>query len=135
LTGTALETFSVLLVEDNADDEFLTDWVLKKAGITAIAIVRDGREALDFLHGGSAGPGIVPDLVILDLKLPKMDGIEVLRRIRADARTRTLPVLIVSSTEDPGDRSVCRRLGITDFLSKPLKAAALLRALNLIGKG
>jgi len=130
-----METFSLLLVEDNSDDEFLSNWVLKRAGITKVTVARDGDEALNFLHGGEEGPGTLPDLVILDLKLPKMDGIEVLRRIREDARTRALPVLIVSSTEDPGDRAMCRRIGVIDFVSKPLKAAALRKALSVVGRG
>jgi CheY-like chemotaxis protein len=123
----AVESLRVLLVEDNPDDEFLAKWVLDKVGIAGVGVARDGREALDLLYGG---PGADPDLVILDLRLPKIDGLEVLKRIRGDARTVNLPVLILSSTEDAGDLDSCRRLGIIDFIAKPLKAAALRKALN-----
>jgi two-component system, response regulator len=133
--GAAMDSFTVLLVEDNADDEFLASWVLQKAGIQHLSVARDGSEALDILYGSNRSPGTVPDLLILDLRLPKIGGIELLGRIRADARTMALPVLIVSSSEDPGDRESCRQLGIIDFVSKPLKAAAVRKVVNLIGSG
>lgn len=125
----AVENFRVLLVEDNPDDEFLAKWVLNRVGIAAVSVARDGREALDMLHAEKAD-GALPDLVILDLRLPKIDGLEVLKRIRVDVCTATLPVIVLSSTEDAGDRDSCRRLGIIDFISKPLKVAALRKALN-----
>jgi len=134
-SGAALENIRVLLVEDNADDEFLAVWVLNRVGIVEVTVARDGREALDYLYGGAGVPGAVPDLVILDLRLPKLDGREVLRRIREDMRTASLPVIILTSSEDVGDKETCRRLGITEFFSKPMKAAALHKALRLIGKG
>lgn len=127
----AVENFRVLLVEDNPDDEFLAKWVLSRVGIAAVSVARDGREALDLLYGG---PGAASDLVILDLRLPKIDGLEVLTRIREDARTATLPVIVLSSTEDAGDLDSCRRLGVIDFIAKPLKAAALRKALGLTGQ-
>ncbi|HZV82969.1 MAG TPA: response regulator [Geobacteraceae bacterium] len=127
-----LENFRVLLVEDNPDDEFLAMWVLKKVGLDKVSVARDGREALDLLCNGEEGADAVPDLVILDLRLPRIDGKEVLRRIRADARTMNLPVLILTSSEDLGDRDSCRRLGIIDYCHKPLKDADLLKILNLV---
>jgi len=120
-------TLRVLLVEDNSDDEFLAVWVLKQAGIEQITVARDGREALDRL---SAEP--FPGLLILDLSLPKIDGREVLRRVREDARIMNLPILILSSSEDSGDKDVCRRHGIIDYVSKPLTAGTLKRVLSMV---
>jgi len=124
------EPLRVLLVEDNADDEFLAIWALKQAGIEQIAVARDGREALDRLSGTEPFPG----LLILDLSLPKIDGREVLRRIREDARSMNLPILILTSSEDLGDKEVCRRHGIIDYVPKPLTAGVVKRVLSLVEK-
>lgn len=121
-------TFRVLLIEDNPDDEFLARWVLKKVGIKQVTVARDGSEALAMLSGENR----LPDLVILDLRLSKLDGIEILKKLRENSLTLELPVLILSSSEDPGDRASCRRLGIIDFVAKPLKAADLRKALDFI---
>jgi two-component system response regulator len=124
---------SVLLVEDNPDDEFLARWALTRVGISRISVAHDGREALDMLFGADQEPALLPDVVILDLLLPKVDGIEVLERIRGDIRTARLPVLVLSSSENPGDIDACNRLGVIDFYAKPLKPAGLRRVLGLIG--
>lgn len=88
---------TILLVEDNPDDELLTRRALKKSGISnRVAVVRDGAEALDLLLGAEE----LPRMVLLDLNLPKVDGLEVLRRLRADARTRSLPVVVLISREE-----------------------------------
>ncbi|QIN81809.1 response regulator [Rubrobacter tropicus] len=90
---------TILLVEDNPDDELLTRRALKKSGIpNRVAVVRDGAEALDLLLGADE----LPRMVLLDLNLPKVDGLEVLRRLRADARTRSLPVVVLISREGEG---------------------------------
>ena len=87
---------TILLVEDNPDDELLTRRALKKSGIpNKVSVVRDGAEALDVLFGA----GELPSMVLLDLNLPKVDGLEVLRRLRADERTRSLPVVVLVSRE------------------------------------
>src|SRR2546422_11742706 len=103
----------ILLVEDNADDEALTLRALKKNNIkNDVVVAHDGVEALDYLlsAGGSAGrpPHAMPQLVLLDLKLPRVDGLEVLRRLRADPRTHLLPVVILTSSKE---RSEERRVG------------------------
>lgn len=126
---------SVLLVEDNHDDEFLAVWALQRVGIERITVARDGREALDLLVGEGASLPVLPDLVILDLRLPKIDGLEVLRRIRSAVTTASLPVLVLSSSEDSGDQESCRRLGSVDFFAKPLKVAALRGVLCRLGLG
>jgi CheY-like chemotaxis protein len=130
-----MENFTVLLVEDNPDDEFLAKWVLSRVGINGVAVAHDGQEALDLLCGDDGAPLVTPDLVLLDLRLPKIDGLEVLARLRGDVRTRNLPVAVLSSTEDGGDMDFCRRLGIIDFIAKPLKAAVIRRLLTLISTG
>ncbi|MBF0500631.1 MAG: response regulator [Candidatus Riflebacteria bacterium] len=113
---------TILLVEDNRDDEFLTLWMLKKAGFTNITIARDGSEALTLLHGNKL-LGIrevcAPDIIILDLQLPKISGLEVLREIRSDERTKDIDVFILTSSNDPKDRNECCDLGVTAFFSKP----------------
>jgi len=133
--GGFMENIRVLLVEDNPDDEYLATWVLKKGGIGLVSVARDGREALDMLYGEGDGTDLNPDLVILDLRLPKIDGKEVLGRIRGDSRTRNLPVLVLTSSEDSGDRDSCRKLGIIDYCSKPLREEDIRKALNSIGRG
>jgi CheY-like chemotaxis protein len=99
----------ILLVEDNADDEKLTLRALKKNNIrNEVVVARNGVEALDYLFatGSYAGRNlnIVPQVVLLDLKLPKLDGLEVLRRLRADERTKLLPVVILTSSDEEQDR-------------------------------
>lgn len=122
-----MDNFAVLLIEDNPDDEFLTRWVLSKCGIGRLTVAHDGREAIHLLLGSGTVAPPVPDLVILDLRLPKIGGIEVLRRIRDDARLAALPVMVLTSSEDPGDKQVCSRLGIVSFIAKPLHADDLMR--------
>jgi CheY-like chemotaxis protein len=126
-----MESFTVLLVEDNPDDEFLANWVLNKCGIERIRVARDGKDAIELLFGSGGGTVDKPDLVILDLRLPKINGIEILRRIRENEMTAELPVIILTSSEDPGDKLTCKKLGITDFITKPLQADDFKRILQL----
>ncbi len=117
-----MKTFNIMLVEDNSDDEELTLRALRRAGFTNITVARDGAEALDILLGdGRSGGGnnSLPDLLLLDLRLPKLDGIDVLRRLRYDERTKGIKVIALSSYEDPYDRMNCRELGVLDFWPKP----------------
>jgi two-component system, response regulator len=103
-----MEDKMILLVEDNPDDEFLTVRALKKNNIgNRLVIVRDGAEALDFLFCmgdyASREPRDLPQLILLDIKLPKMDGLEVLRRVRADPRTSLLPIVVLTSSKEEQD--------------------------------
>lgn len=123
-----MRIFKLLLVEDNRDDEFLAMVALKRVGIENVTVAYDGEKAIDMLFGKNR---LVPDLIILDLRLPKIDGLQVLQRIREDSTTKSIPVLIVTSSDDPGDKVFCRNLGAIAILCKPLKEADLRDALNL----
>ena len=126
----------ILLVEDNPDDEALTLRAFKKNNITnEILVAHDGAEALDYLLGtGGSGHGIVePQVVLLDLKLPKVDGLEVLRRIRAEERTRFLPVVILTSSKEDRDVIESYRLGCNSYVCKPVSFDEFLEAARSLG--
>jgi len=115
----------ILLVEDNPDDVELTLRGLTKNRIgTEVVVARHGIEALDFLFATGAysgrDPAILPDLVLLDLKLPKGDGFDVLRRMRADARTQLLPVVVLTLSDDERDIVEAYRLGANSYVRKPV---------------
>ena len=115
----------ILLVEDNPDDEILTLRALKKANVAnRIEIVRDGAEALDFVFGGGKFAGRdtcdMPQLMLLDLKLPKVSGLQVLERIRSDERTRRIPVVILTSSTEDVDIKSGYDLHANSFVSKPV---------------
>ena len=120
-----MEKKMILLVEDNPDDEALTLRALKKNNIgNRVAIVRDGAEALDFLFCTGAyadrDPNDRPQVILLDLKLPKVDGLEVLRRLRADERTQRLPVVILTSSKEEQDIIRGYSLGANSYVRKPV---------------
>jgi len=128
----------ILLVEDNANDEFLTLRALKKHNVAnSVVVARDGAEALDFLFatGSHSGrnPADPPVVVLLDLKLPKVDGLEVLRRIRADARTRYLPVVILTSSKEERDIVTGYQLGTNSYVQKPVDFTAFVDAVGQLG--
>lgn len=112
------EAVDILLVEDNPNDAELAQRALKKVNLGGkIAIARDGAEAIDYLMGN----GPKPKVVFLDLKLPKIDGIEVLRRTRADSRTRSIPVVVLTSSQEERDISECYKLGVNSYVVKPVE--------------
>lgn len=119
------EPKSILLVEDNSDDEKLTLRALRQAEIqTEVAVVRDGVEALEYLfrEGRFAGRPIpVPELILLDLKLPKINGLEVLERLRSHEATRMVPVVIMSSSDEESDIVNGYRLGANSYIRKPVE--------------
>ncbi|AAZ97145.1 Response regulator receiver domain protein (CheY) [Thiobacillus denitrificans ATCC 25259] len=129
---------SILLVEDNPDDEALTVHALEtnKIGNT-LAVARDGVEALDYLFGTGSHAGRpvadLPAVVLLDLKLPKIDGLEVLRRIRSDERTRLLPVVILTSSNEEEDRIKGYSLGANSYVRKPVDFDDFVRAAGQLG--
>jgi two-component system response regulator len=122
----------ILLIEDNEDDELLTIRAFEKSNISnPILVARDGQEALDYLHGPTPVPR--PALVLLDLKLPKLDGLEVLRRIRGDARTRTLPVVILTSSREQQDLLTGYDLGANSYIRKPVGLNEFIEATKQLG--
>ena len=129
---------TILLVEDNPDDEALTLRALKKNNIkNEVAIVRDGVEALDYLFGSGqyAGRDVkdVPQVVLLDLKLPKLDGLEVLRRVRADARTRRLPIVVLTSSKEEQDIVASYDLGANSYVRKPVDFTQFAESVRQLG--
>ncbi|HWO35481.1 MAG TPA: response regulator [Candidatus Acidoferrum sp.] len=128
----------ILLVEDNADDEKLTLRAMKKHNIgNEVVVVRDGVEALDYLFrtGPYEGKNLsaVPQVVLLDLKLPKLDGLEVLRRLRADERTKLLPVVILTSSNEEQDRVTGYALGANSYVRKPVDFKQFMEAARQLG--
>jgi two-component system response regulator len=115
----------ILLVEDNPDDEVLTLRALKKANVAnRIEVVRDGAEALDFVFGAGSyaarDTSDMPQLILLDLKLPKVSGLQVLERIRSDERTKRIPVVILTSSTEEVDIKSGYDLHVNSFVSKPV---------------
>lgn len=126
----------ILLVEDSPDDEALTLRALKKNNITnEVIVARDGAEALDYLFGTGmqAGRPLAPEVTLLDLKLPKIDGLEVLRRIREDQRTRLLPVVILTSSNEERDRLQGYNLGANSYVRKPVDFVQFTDAVRQLG--
>lgn len=112
-----METKTILLIDDNSSDQELTTRALKNSGVqVSVEVARDGEEALVRLL--ECEPCLLPDLILLDLKLPKINGLEVLERLRADARARTLPVVVLSSSSKSEDLAEAYRLGCNGYLLK-----------------
>jgi len=129
---------TILLVEDDADDELLTGRALKKSNVLNDAVVaRDGAGALYYLFASGEyegrDPSAMPQVVLLDLNLPKLDGLEVLGRIRADERTRLLPVVILTSSEEQENVVKGYGLGANSFVRKPVDAARFREAVGVQG--
>jgi two-component system response regulator len=128
----------ILLVEDNPDDEELTLLSLRKNNLAhQIVVVRDGVEAIDYLFGNGQYAGrdlsLVPTVILLDLKLPKLDGLGVLRRLRADPRTRTLPVVVLTSSSQDADVIASYNLGANSYVRKPVEFGAFVDAVSNLG--
>lgn len=128
----------ILLVEDNPDDEALTRRALKKNAILSdIVVAQDGAAALDYLFGTGAfegrDPGEAPSLVLLDLNLPKIDGLEVLRRVRADRRTRRIPIVILTTSRQEEDIAEGYEAGVNSYVCKPVDFQEFTEAARQIG--
>ncbi len=125
-----LQAVDILLVEDNPNDAELTERALRKSELGArLALARDGAEALEYLLSGRPRPRVV----FLDLKLPKIDGIEVLRRVRADDRTRSIPVVVLTSSQEERDVSECYHLGVNSYVVKPVEFDKFYQAVSDLG--
>lgn len=127
---------TILLVEDNPDDAALTMRALKSHNMTnEVVVARDGVEAIDYLFGtgGKPAPAEPPAVILLDLKLPKLNGLEVLQRIRADERTRFLPVVILTSSDEERDVIDGYRLGANSYVRKPVDFVEFTEAAKQLG--
>jgi CheY-like chemotaxis protein len=128
----------ILLVEDNASDEKLTALAFKKSGVANdIVVARDGAAALDYVFGTGAyagrDPTVIPSVILLDLKLPRIDGLEVLRRIRADERTKLVPIVVLTASKEEEDVLRSYSLGANAYVRKPVEFAAFLDAARTLG--
>ena len=129
---------TILLVEDNPDDEALTLRAFRKSNIlNPVVVARDGVEALDYLFGTGAHAGRdtaeQPQVVLLDLKLPRLDGLEVLQRLRADPRTRWLPVVILTTSSEDQDILSSYQLGANSYIRKPVDFEQFIEAARQLG--
>lgn len=128
----AFEPKTILLVEDNADDEQLTLRAMRQSDIpNIIRVARDGAEALEKLFG--PGQDRLPDLVLLDLKLPKVNGLEVLAKIRSEEKTRSLPVVILTSSDEERDIVDSYGLGANSYIRKPVDFDQFIDAVRQLG--
>ena len=119
-----MKKISILLVEDNEDDRFLTTRMIRKLPFELkIELAKNGDDAMKRILGDEAGK--LPSLILLDLQLPKIGGTALLSRIRERYDENELPVIILSSSDNPGDIALCRELGIYGYLSKPVELSAL----------
>jgi len=133
-----LRQIEILLVEDNPDDVELTLHALRKENLAnSIHVARDGEEALEFLFcsGDHAGRSFEqpPRLVLLDLKLPKVDGMEVLKRLKADARTKTIPVVVLTSSREEQDIVRSYELGVNSYIVKPVDFLQFTESARILG--
>lgn len=128
----------ILLVEDDPNDVELTLRAFRARNLAnQVFVARDGAEALDFFFSDKAHPlrdiGVTPRVILLDLKLPKVDGLEVLRRLRADERTKSLPVVVLTSSNEEPDITAAYRLGANSYIVKPVDFEAFARAVSEVG--
>jgi two-component system response regulator len=133
-----MDTKMILLVEDNPDDEALTLRALKKNNIkNVVVVVRDGAEALDWIFSRGVhkdrDPNVLPQVVLLDLNLPKVSGLEVLEAIRADPRTKRLPVVVLTSSKEEQDVIAGYDLGANSYVRKPVDFVAFTEAMRHLG--
>lgn len=133
-----MDSIEILLVEDNPNDRDLALHALKKGKVlNTVHVVRDGEEALDFLY--ARGPhaarkgGALPSVVLLDLKLPKIDGLEVLRRIKKDSRVKKIPVVVLTSSKEDKDIDTAYKNGANSYIVKPVDFKQFTQALTTVG--
>ena len=132
------EEIEIVLVEDNPDDAELTIRALKKGNITNNLIhLTDGAEALDFIFCtgkfSDRSNNIKPKLILLDLNMPKVNGIEVLQRLKSDEHTKTIPVVVLTSSREDPDVQTCYKLGVNSYIVKPVGFANFTKAVSEVG--
>ena len=134
-----MSNMTILLVEDYADDELLALRALKKTDVpNDVVVTRDGQEALDYIFGQGKFQGrdirLLPKVVFLDLKLPKLDGLEVLRKIRQDERTKRLPVVLLTSSDEVQDMKAGYDIGVNSYINKPVDFDEFVSQVKLLGQ-
>ncbi len=124
----------ILLVEDNPDDVELTLIALRENNIAnQVVVASDGVEAIELLFGDGEKEGVLPAVVLLDLKLPRVDGLEVLRRIRESERTRLVPVVVLTSSDEEQDIVESYKLGVNSYVRKPVDFNEFIQAVRTLG--
>jgi len=129
----------ILLVDDNPDDVEMTLMAFRKSNIAnEVVVVNDGQEAIDYLHGTGAWQGrnclAMPNIILLDLNLPKVNGLQVLRRIRADAKTKLLPVVVLTTSSEDNDLVSSYDLGANSYVRKPVEFEQFVEAVRQLGR-
>ena len=131
------ETLTLVLAEDDEGHASLVQRNLKRAGfVNPMVHVKDGQEALDYLRGeGDHGDRVLTDwvLLLLDINMPRIDGVEVLRRLKADPQTARIPVIMLTTTDDPREVQRCYELGCSVYLTKPVEYEGFIEAINRLG--
>lgn len=134
-----MNDMTILLVEDNADDELLALRALRKTDVpNSVVVARDGEEALDYIFARGKYKGrdvrALPKVVFLDLQLPKLNGLEVLRHIRQDERTRRLPVVLLTSSDEAKDMKAGYDIGVNSYINKPVDFDEFVSQVKLLGQ-
>ena len=134
-----MSNMTILLVEDDPDDELLALRALKKSDVpNDVVVTRDGQEALDYIFGEGKYLGrdirVLPKVVFLDLKLPKLNGLEVLRKIREDDRTKRLPVVLLTSSDEVQDMKAGYDIGVNSYINKPVDFDEFVSQVKLLGQ-
>jgi two-component system response regulator len=130
------ESTDILLIEDNPDDVALTLHAFRSVHLmNNVHVARDGAEALEWVFGTGVGPGDVaaPRVILLDLKLPLVDGLEVLRQLKADPRTRMIPVVVLTSSQEERDLIASYQLGVSSYIVKPVDFEQFTTAMQTLG--
>jgi CheY-like chemotaxis protein len=133
----ATEPILIVLVDDDDGHANLVERNLKRAGVTnQVKRLKDGQEAIDFVRGSdtqSFGAVTQPLLLLLDIKMPRMDGLEVLRQVKSDPRTARIPIIMLTTTDDPREIQRCYELGCSVYITKPVDYQAFVEAVNRLG--
>jgi CheY-like chemotaxis protein len=128
------ESINIVVVEDDDGHATLIERNLRRAGLTNTVVrLRDGQEALDYFFGGTPHASEIDSVLLLDINMPRVDGIDVLRRLKADARTATIPTIMLTTTDDPREIERCYQLGCNVYITKPVEYDAFIEAIRRLG--